>query len=230
MPIHDWTRVDAGIFHAFHLGWISALKKALNTGLLSGDYYALCEQHAGRTITDVLNAIPPGQRTATDSPSDAYRELRRSLAIRHVERHRLIALVEMLSPTNKENTRGVREFADKVALALKLGVHVLLIDLFPPGPHDPQAMHNIVWQCLDPFAELCDLPDNKPLTLAAYAAEVPVEAYWEPFAVGTALSDMPLFLRPDRYINVPLEATYQEAYRGVPSFWRNVLEGRSANP
>jgi hypothetical protein len=24
---------------------------------------------------------------------------------------------------------------------------------------------------------------------------------------------MPLFLRPDRYINVPLESTYQEAYR-----------------
>jgi hypothetical protein len=25
MPIHDWTKVDAGIFHAFHLHWIAAI-------------------------------------------------------------------------------------------------------------------------------------------------------------------------------------------------------------
>jgi len=25
MPIHDWSRVDAGIFHHFHHGWIEAL-------------------------------------------------------------------------------------------------------------------------------------------------------------------------------------------------------------
>ncbi|MFI5378991.1 MAG: hypothetical protein ACHRHE_06830 [Tepidisphaerales bacterium] len=35
---------------------------------------------------------------------------------------------------------------------------------------------------------------------------------------------MPLFLRPDRYINVPLESTYREAYAGMPAFWRDVLE------
>jgi hypothetical protein len=38
---------------------------------------------------------------------------------------------------------------------------------------------------------------------------------------------MPLFLHADRYVNVPLEATYQEAYRGLPAFWREVLKGRS---
>ena len=24
MPVHDWTRVDAGLFHAFHQGWTIA--------------------------------------------------------------------------------------------------------------------------------------------------------------------------------------------------------------
>jgi hypothetical protein len=37
---------------------------------------------------------------------------------------------------------------------------------------------------------------------------------------------MPLFLRPDRYVFVPLEPTYQAAYRSMPPFWRNVLEGQ----
>jgi len=46
MPVHDWTRVDAGIFHAFHHDWITDLARALNRGILPGDYYALPEQHA----------------------------------------------------------------------------------------------------------------------------------------------------------------------------------------
>jgi hypothetical protein len=46
MPIHDWTRVDAGIFHSFYLGWIGILKKTLNVGLLPPNSYALAEQVA----------------------------------------------------------------------------------------------------------------------------------------------------------------------------------------
>ena len=45
-------------------------------------------------------------------------------------------------------------------------------------------------------------------------------AYVEPWTVvGRPLIDMPLFLEPDIYINVPLEATYMAAYRGVPNRW-----------
>lgn len=45
-------------------------------------------------------------------------------------------------------------------------------------------------------------------------------------AAGAPLPEMPLFPRSDRYIGVPLEATYQAAYHGMPEFWREVLEGR----
>src|SRR5713226_1853706 len=54
MPVHDWTRVEAGIFHAFHVAWIPEIQRALNGGLLPEGYYALAEQHAGRSIADVL--------------------------------------------------------------------------------------------------------------------------------------------------------------------------------
>ena len=33
MPIHDWTRVEAGIFHAFHHDWVTELARALNRGV-----------------------------------------------------------------------------------------------------------------------------------------------------------------------------------------------------
>ena len=34
MPVHDWTRVEAGIFQAFHVAWIPRIQTSLNDGLL----------------------------------------------------------------------------------------------------------------------------------------------------------------------------------------------------
>jgi hypothetical protein len=53
MPVHDWTRVDAGIFHHFHHDWITEIARALNRGILPPDYYALAEQHAAGLSTAV---------------------------------------------------------------------------------------------------------------------------------------------------------------------------------
>ncbi|MBI3465238.1 MAG: DUF4058 family protein [Planctomycetes bacterium] len=244
MPVHDWTRVEAGMFHDFHNAWITELRNALNGGLLPPDYYALSEQHAGRFVADVLTlhasaangeprpssdrslavaeAPPKVQRQLT--ATETYRQLRRTLAIRHVSGHRLIALVEIVSPANKDRLESVEVFVTKTVEALELGVHVLLIDLFPPGRHEPRGLHGALWNEFDegPY----DLPAAEPLTLASYAAGPPVKAYLEHLAVGGALPDMPLFLQSERYIPVPLEATYQAAYRGVPAFWQDVLEGR----
>jgi hypothetical protein len=54
MPVHDWTRVEAGIFHHFHNEWMPAICNTLNDGLLPEGFYALIEQHAGSYIADVL--------------------------------------------------------------------------------------------------------------------------------------------------------------------------------
>jgi hypothetical protein len=37
MSVHDWTRVDADLFHDFHQGWTVALRNALNAGGLPPD-------------------------------------------------------------------------------------------------------------------------------------------------------------------------------------------------
>jgi hypothetical protein len=54
MPVHDWTLVDAGIFHHFHHRWIGTLTDTLNERLLPPEYYALAEQQGGRFEPDVL--------------------------------------------------------------------------------------------------------------------------------------------------------------------------------
>lgn len=250
MPLHDWTRVDAGIFHALHVAWVPEIQGALNGGLLPEGYYALAEQHAGRSIADVLtlhtSPVDPKQRSERLPPAPATGGValaeapprtrrrhtiepsalgrRRSLAIRHVSGHRLVALVEIISPANKDRSRHIKEFVDKAATALELGVHLLLVDLFPPGPHDPSGMHGAILQELDPSEPPYHVPADEPATLASYAAGPPVEIYVEHIGVGAQLPEMPLFFHSERYINVPLEPTYQAAYGRMPAFWREVLE------
>jgi Protein of unknown function (DUF4058) len=250
MPLHDWTRVDAVIFHDFHVAWIPEMRKVLNGGLLPEGYYALAEQHAGRAIADVLtlhassvdprqpperwplpaasggvalaDAPPRTRRRHTVQPEALGRA--RSLAIRHVSGHRLIALIEIVSPANKDRPSHVETFVTNAASALDLGVHLMVVDLFPPGPYDPSEMHGAILRELEPSDVPYDVPADEPATLASYAVGPAVEIYVEHVAVGAPLPEMPLFLHPDRYISVPLGPTYQAAYDGMPAFWREVLE------
>jgi hypothetical protein len=89
-------------------------------------------------------------------------------------------------------------------------------------------MHGMIWSFFDD--EPYDLPENEQFTLASYLAMPQPDAFLEHLTFGAVLADMPLFLPQERYVNVPLEATYQAAYRGVPAFWRDVLEGRQPLP
>ena len=54
MPVHDWARVDANLFHDFHQTWTISIRNALNGGLLPKGYSALVEQQAGGVVPDVL--------------------------------------------------------------------------------------------------------------------------------------------------------------------------------
>jgi hypothetical protein len=244
MPVHDWTRVGAGTFHHFHSAWITHLTEALNDGRLPPDYYAMAEQIAGGRGPDVLTlqtAGTPGEAATTEGPRGAvavavappkvrftataeinqYALRKRRIVVRHSSGDRVIAFIEILSQGNKNSRYALRSFVHKAVSALTHGIHLLLVDLLPPGPRDPQGIHGAVWAEL---GETYHAPADKPLTLAAYSAGIPKTAYVEPIAVGDVLPDMPLFLTPDDYIPVGLEATYQAAWRGVPKRWRDELE------
>jgi hypothetical protein len=152
-----------------------------------------------------------------------YQTRRRTVTIRHVSDHRIVALLEIVSPGNKDRASSVASFVDKVDGALGRDINVLVVDLFPPGKHDPRGMHGAIWMRYD--LQEYVVPSDHALTLVSYRADGMVEAYVEHLAVGDPLSEMPLFVDPDLYINIPLERTYQTAYCGVPDFWRDVIEG-----
>jgi hypothetical protein len=250
VPVHDWTRVDAGIFHHFHHGWIEEIARALNRGILPADYYALAEQHAAGYGPDVLTlqedrdadadggggAVPvskgigvslaaPKLQPTAETDRAFYRRKQSSIAVRHVSGDDLVAMVEVVSPGNKASRNSLRAFAEKAANLLENQIHLLILDLFPPGRRDPQGIHAAIWE---EFAgQEYVAPADKLLTLVAYESGLTVRAYVVHLAVGDVLTDMPLFLEPQKAVDVPLEATYQAAFAEVPRRWRRVLEGQA---
>ena len=116
-------------------------------------------------------------------------------------------------------------FVDKAADALGEGYHLMVLDLFPPGPFDPHGLHGAIWKRLGGYY---DRPADKPLTLAAYAKGDVVTCYVEPTAVGTPLIDMPLFLDPATYVPAPLEETYMRTWEKCPAEMRALVESNVA--
>jgi hypothetical protein len=249
MPIHDWTRVDPGVFHDFHLAWIAEIRRSLNGGLLPRGYYALAEQVMGDFGPDVLALRRPisGSLSADSEPSggiavveappkvrfhaqaelDRYAAKARRVVIRHRSRHQIIAIIEIVSPGNKNGQTEFAAFVHKASQTLLSGIHLLIVDLFPPTSRDPDGIHRVIWdrEGDGDFA----LPDDKPLTCVSYVGYPGMEVFLEPVAVGDPLPDMPLFLTRQTYVPVPLEASYQAAWEGVPDFLRDVLTAPPAN-
>ena len=223
MPIHDWTRVRANRFHDFHQSWTVAIRNALNAGRLPPCYFALLEQKVGGPEPDVIIPELPPPKTRVTVRSDAANYARKAnrITVRHPDGD-VVAVIEIVSPGNKDSRHAVRAFARKAVELLQAGVNLLIVDLFPPGRRDPHGIHKVIWDRVreEPFA----LPPDKPLTLAAYAAGTETVAYVEPVAVGDALPDVPVFLTADRYVPCPLEATYQTAWEQFPAPLRGPLE------
>lgn len=239
MPIHDWRRVRANRFHDFHQSWTIAIRNALNAGQLPPGYFAMVEQQTGRTEADVITldlnppasgaptgglaiaAVPPKARFVTRSETTLYARKANQISVRHPDGD-VVAVIEIVSPGNKDSRHAIRSFARKAVEFLHAGVHLLIVDLFPPGRRDPQGIHKAIWDRIrdEPF----QLPADKPLTLAAYTVNTEIVAYIEPVAVGDPLPDMPIFLTGDRYVPCPLESTYQTAWSQFPAPLKGPLE------
>src|SRR5437764_3248754 len=127
MPIHDWSRVHANLFHDFHQTWTIAIRNGLNGGLLPKGYSALVEPHVG-SLTHDESLAARGNR----------------IAIRH-PLGQVICMIEIVSPGNKGSRNALRSFVEKTVEFLRQGVHVLVVDLFPPSVRDPQGIHKAIW-------------------------------------------------------------------------------------
>ncbi len=234
MPIHNWTNVYDGLFHDFHQSWCIRIKDALNAGKLPKGLTALVEQiipskepdvlaidtrepdRRGRTpLGGTLLLEPPKAQIVRKSTKETYADKANRIVIKH-KIGRTVAVIEIVSPGNKSSKQAFQEFLEKSVEFVREGIHLLVIDLFPPTKRDPFGLHRAIWEDFEDEDDEFVFPTGKNLILASYNASRSKEAYVEPIAVGDTLPDMPLFLVGGYHVNVPLETTYQTTWDAMP--------------
>ncbi len=240
MPLHDWSRIPAGLFHDFHQTWAIEIKRALNAGILLSGLSALVEKRIGPRESDVL-AIESLTRPPSEIGNDSgvatleppvtrfagrtSKQIYATRANRIVVKHRLgrtVAVIEIVSPGNKDSRAALRDFVEKIIDFLRAGIHVLVIDVFPPTSRDPLGIHKVIWDEIEEkgFA----FPDGKDRILASYETGDAQAYYVEAIGVGDILPQMPLFLTDGWQVPVPLESTYQATWNSSPEDFRLAVE------
>ncbi len=241
MPVHDWTRMTGGDFHHFHQRWIQAIADALNRDLLPPEYMALSEQVTARPIPDVVTlqtrrpTKPQGGTAVAPTPPSArqvaklerinYAKRADRIVIRH-GRGRIVSVIEIVSPGNKDSRNALRNFIEKSADFLNQGIHLMVIDLFPPTSRDPAGIQNVL---IEEFGGTpLELPASQPLTAGSYVAYDAPTAYIETLGVGDAIPSLPLFLEDETdYLPAPLESSYNEAFHALPRQFKDELTSPS---
>lgn len=127
---------------------------------------------------------------------------------------RLVAAVELVSPSNKDRPSSRSAFVSKCASLLQQGIGLLIIDVVT----DRRAnLHNALLARLAP-------PEWIPMEAVLYAASYHVEERnstptldtWEqPLTVGQELPKMPLFLRGGPHVELPLDETYERTLKSI---------------
>ena len=240
MPLHDWTRVNSGLFHHFHQGWCVEISRVLNRGKLQTEFSALVEQKSGSKEADVLaieEKYPyrgepdtggtavlerPKTKLVHRSDRDYYAEKASRVAIHH-RLGKVVAFIEIVSPGNKHDELSFERFVEKIVEAIRQRIHVMVIDLFPPTSRDPLGIHKAIWdhfEADEPFED----PNGQDRILASYEADGTNTAFIEPLGVGERLPEMPLFISPGAHVLVPLEETYANAWSDTPGAVQRLVE------
>lgn len=235
MPLHDWTLVSPPSFHDMHQLWLACLRLRMSGGMLPDGYYVHLERHFGRFESDILTlSTPPASRNGTPRGGDGDRgggvavAVKRpragarlsaspvkqsTLAVRRVGTDRVVALIELASPSNKDRAASVTAYVEKAKAALEHGVHVVHLDMLPPTPHVPANLSSAIWDAVDGR----DYPFDpaKPFAADSFVADRVNEVYANSLGLGDEWPDTPLFLDAETYIELPLAATYAQAFAGI---------------
>lgn len=236
MPLHDWTLVSSNVLRSFHVVWLGHLAGALNGSVLPEGYLARAEEYVGPFQADVLALdadAAPGQAaprapspalqpTATIDPPRFDVRRQRRIAVFSAREERRLAVIELVSPGNKDAERRARWFEEKLLECLAAGLHLLVVDLLPPSPSAPGFAAAVARELGS------EAVPAGGLALTSFETQVQppvVRVYHFPVQVGAALPEAPLFLEPALSVNVPLEATYQAAFDWLPAPDRARLAG-----
>jgi hypothetical protein len=232
MPLHDWTD-DRG-WDSVHPVWLTYLLEHVQVRLpegykafLGGVPSLTVDSGHGRPDVSVRHWSPlAATELSTNGIGLLEPDLEASVAFRlgpqralHIDFHgQLIAALEIVSPCNKDRTEAKEAYTSRYLGYLRLGVHLLLVDVLP-RPKD--------FSFADAIASGLglQLPSLPPPCAAAYRVGEAVPAgdevgslvgLWRrPLQIGQPLPALPLPLNVHQAVPIDLEETYRRAAKRV---------------
>jgi hypothetical protein len=224
-PTHSWE--------SFHNRWANAVADMLDR-TLPGRFFAEVHMHVGGQVAaDVAefehtaaeaegtNGPAGGVAVQTWAPPAAVQTVAMifpdDIEVRVFDQRggaRLAAVVELVSPANKDRPETRRAFAAKCVAYLQRGVGLLVVDVVTQRGGN---LHAEVLRMLG-HDEVVGLPPDADLYAAAYRPARRGDAdqldVWPAaLAVGRPLPLLPLALRGAFCVPIDLEETYMEARR-----------------
>ncbi len=125
---------------------------------------------------------------------------------------KLVAAIELISPSNKDRAAERRAFATKCASYLYEGIGLIVVDIVT---NRRANLHNEMLRVMEATGAL-NLPPEVSLYAVAYRplrrdGKDEIDVWRSPLALSRPLPTLPLSLRADLVLPVELEATYAEA-------------------
>jgi len=222
-PLHPWE--------SFHGLWAGAIVEHLNRAL-PPRYFAAMQVHLGTQVeADVAefereqgfqeptNGPAGGVATATWAPPAATTVLDAvfpdSFEVQVIDSRDdalVVAVVELVSPRNKDRAEARQAFAVKCAAYLQRGLGLIVADIVTSRHADFYA--ELVQLLCQP--ESAGLLGEATLHAAAYRPirrqeKNQIDVWLTPLAVGQTLPLLPLALRGGGCVPLDLEATYTTA-------------------
>lgn len=100
-------------------------------------------------------------------------------------------MIEIVSRGNKSGRRRLDRFVEKASRLLDDGIHLLIIDPFPPGRLDPGGVHTLIWE--DETGEKAHALEGDQRVVASCCSVPRLKAYLQPLSIGQSLPDAALF-------------------------------------
>jgi hypothetical protein len=235
MPVRDlfhapWN--DQDLWEGFHSAWANTLVRHLNGVLLPPQYRAVPHIHLGTFVeTDVgtFERNGRGRAPATEKGEASVATLpwappapAQTLLVDFLDQasfqvkvfdedsgRRLVGVIELVSPGNKDRPETRKVFAGKCLAYLQQEIGLIIADVVT------NRRANLHRELLDMLSQDSAAAGTADLYAVAYQAGKHQE-HWRlqiwPFvlAVGADLPTLPLWLAPDFTVPIDLEKSYEE--------------------
>lgn len=228
MPLRDHFRPPTtkyGSWTSLHGMWpsivVQQLRKQLPPGFVSTP--KACLGAYSEIDAPIIVDVPPAHMAATLAPArptwavetDVPEEDEFEVQIYSADEERqLVAVIEIVSPANKDRPDKRRAFVGKCGALLRKGVAVSIVDLVT-------VRHANLYAEVMAFIEHPDPtlgPEPPPLNASscrwtpnAAGTRARLEAWSQPMAVGQPLPALPVWLPDEQSVLLDLERSYEQA-------------------